>query len=236
MLDDGGAAIHPVAAVDVGQTVHLADGGAVDVPADDAVETALAYRMDHRVLEIVNEIDRPLDAAFGVAGQRPVAGNAQGAPQPGKPGIDAHQEVVGDVAQHRHPAVMTHHLIEFVAVQQQVAAAIGRGVDVLADHADVAERGVDVLAQGFVMVAGNQHHLIPAPRPSQHFLHHGVLLRRPVDRSAHRPEIDDIPDQKEMVGFVLAQKIDESSRLAAARSEMDIGEKYGTEPQEVNTP
>ena len=37
VLDDGGAGIHPVAAVDIGEAVDLLDGRPVDVPADDII-------------------------------------------------------------------------------------------------------------------------------------------------------------------------------------------------------
>ena len=38
MLDDGRAAFHPVAGVDVFDAVHVLDRGMVDVAADDAVD------------------------------------------------------------------------------------------------------------------------------------------------------------------------------------------------------
>ena len=42
VFDDGGAAIHPVAAVDVGQAVGMFDRGAVNVAADHAIHAAFA--------------------------------------------------------------------------------------------------------------------------------------------------------------------------------------------------
>ena len=183
--------------------------------------------MNHRVLEIVNETDRALDPSLGIAGQRPVARDAQGPAQPGQPGIESHQKVVGDVAEHRYPAVMARHLIELVAMEHQVAPSVGGGMDEFADHLDVAERGVDIFAQSLVMVARNQHHLIAVTRPAQHLLHQGVLQRRPVDGPVHRPEIDDVADQKQLLRLVLAQEVQQSFRLTAARAEVDVGEKNG---------
>ncbi len=42
MLDDGGAAIHPVAAIDVGQTIDFFDHGPVDVAANCTVHAKFA--------------------------------------------------------------------------------------------------------------------------------------------------------------------------------------------------
>jgi hypothetical protein len=58
VLDDGGAGIDPVAAVDVGEATDVADRRPVDMAADHAVQPALAGVMDGRLLEIENEIER----------------------------------------------------------------------------------------------------------------------------------------------------------------------------------
>jgi hypothetical protein len=60
VLDDGGAGIDPVAAVDVSEAVDLLDRGPVDVAADDAIEPALAGVADGRILEIEDEVERVL--------------------------------------------------------------------------------------------------------------------------------------------------------------------------------
>ena len=52
MLDQGGAALHPVAVVAVEDAVDLADLGLVDVAADDAVDAAPAGLVGDRVLEV----------------------------------------------------------------------------------------------------------------------------------------------------------------------------------------
>ena len=77
MLDDGGARIDPVAAVDIGKAVDLADRRPMDVAADDAIEPALARVMDGRLLEVEDEIERRLDLALGETRQRPVATKSQ---------------------------------------------------------------------------------------------------------------------------------------------------------------
>jgi hypothetical protein len=229
MFDDGRAAIHPVAAVEVADAVAIADRGPVDVAADHPVQPALAHGVQHRILEVEDEADRGLHLALGVAGQGPVAGGPQSAADPGEPAVDPYQQVVGNVAEHRHPAVVAGHLVEFVAMHQQVAAAVGGGVDVFVDHLDVAEGGAVVLPQGLVVVAGDEEDLAVVAGAAQHLLHHRVLGRGPDDASAHGPEIDDVADQEEVVRRVLAQEVEQPFRLAGAGAQVDVGEEDGSD-------
>ena len=93
----------------------------------------------------------------------------------GKPGVDTNQRVVGDIAEHRHPPVITGDLVEFVAMDEQEAAPVGSGVYMVVAELDIAEGGTHVLAQRLVMIPRDEHHLGALARRSQHFLHHGVL-------------------------------------------------------------
>jgi hypothetical protein len=81
-------------------------------------------------------------------------------------------------------------------VQQRVAPPVGRRVHVVTDQRDIAERAADVFAQCFVMVAGDQVDMNMVTGPFQEFLHHRVVLGRPVEAAAHCPEIDDVAQQE----------------------------------------
>jgi len=82
VLDDGGAGIDPVAAVEVGDAVDLALRRGVDVAADHAVGAAVAGVARERLLELEDEGERALHLALGEARQGPVARHAQIAAQP----------------------------------------------------------------------------------------------------------------------------------------------------------
>ena len=130
------------------------------------------------------------------------------------------------VAENRKPLVIPGHHVEFVAMQQHVALAVGGGVHVLAAHADVAKGGVDVLAQQLVVVARHQEHLDAVARALEHLLHEGVHRRRPVHAAlAHGPEVDDVADQEQVLGVVFLEEIEQPVRLAGARAEVDVGQK-----------
>ncbi|MPN10482.1 hypothetical protein SDC9_157777 [bioreactor metagenome] len=229
MLDDGRTGIDPVAAIHIGQAADVADRGPVDMAADHAVQPPFPGVVDGRFLEIENEIECRLHLALGVAGQRPVAGNTQLAAPPRQPVIGTHQQVVSLVAQDGHPAVMTRHLIELVAVDEQEATAVDRLMDDFVDHLDIAEDDAAILAQRLVVVAGNEHHPLAMPRPAQQLLDHRVLRLRPADAATHRPEVDDVADQVSPFGGMLAEELEKTLRLARPRAEVDVGKKDGSD-------
>src|SRR6266536_1819104 len=72
MLDQRGAALHPVAIVEVQDALHLAYLCVVDVAAYDAVEAATAGLAGKRRFVSVDRLDRLLHLAFQPRGQRPV--------------------------------------------------------------------------------------------------------------------------------------------------------------------
>jgi len=177
------------------------------VAADHPIQLALLDGPHHGIFEIEDEIDGGLYLALGVTGQGPVAGEAQAAAEPGQAGVDAHQQVVSHVPQHRHPAVVAGDLIEFVPVDQQQAFAVGGDVDVFVLHPDTAEIQAVVGPQGLIVIAGNEHDLAAVAGPAEDFLDHGVLGGGPVNAPAHGPEIHDVADQVKMVGRMFPQEI-----------------------------
>ena len=140
VLEHGRATVHPVAAIDVAHPFDVLDRGTVDVPADHAIHAAVAGMVRDAGFVPVDEIQRALDLALGIPRKRPVAGLAQLAANPGQQDVDPHEHRVRDVPQFRQPAVVARDLVELVAVDQQVAAAVCGHVHGLADHMDVAER------------------------------------------------------------------------------------------------
>ena len=72
MLDQGRAAFDPIAVVGVGDAVHVAQFGGVDVPADDAVEPAPARLCHDRLFVTRYVLDRVLDLVLEEGRQRPV--------------------------------------------------------------------------------------------------------------------------------------------------------------------
>ena len=55
-------------------------------------------------------------------------------------------------------------------------------------------------------------------------------MLRPVPAGFQLPAVDDVADQIDRVGIVIAQEIEKPVGLAAARAEMNIGNEERTEP------
>jgi len=137
-----------------------------------------------------------------------------------------HEQRVGAIAEAGEPLVVARHLVELIAVHQQVALAVGGGVQVVALDADIAEGRADVLAHGLVVVAGHEDHLHVVARALQHLLHHRVLVLRPVDAAApHRPEVDHVAHQEQPLALVGLEELEQPPRLAGARAQVDVGEE-----------
>jgi len=124
--------------------------------------------------------------------------------------------------------MVASHLVELIAVDQQIAASVRGDVHVVALDADVAERSADVLARRLVVVARDEYHVRILARAAQDLLHQGVLRARPVHAApAHRPEIDDVAEQKQVLGLVGLEKFEQALGLAGARPQVHVGDEDG---------
>ncbi len=112
--------------------------------------------------------------------------------------------------------------VELVAVDDEIALAVGGGVDRLAPDLDAAEGQAEELAGEFVMVAGNEDHARAAPDLAQKLLHDVVVRLRPVPAAAKPPAVDDVADEVDRVRLDVAKHVEDEIGLTAARSQMKI--------------
>src|SRR4029077_16652526 len=103
-------------------------------------------------------------------------------------------------------------LIVLVTVQESIALSVGGNVNVVSLHADVSERGIEVIAQRLVVVAGNVEDLDAVPGAAQQLLHDGVMARGPIHALLQRPEIDDVAEQKYLFALVPLQEFEQALR------------------------
>ena len=226
MLDQGGAALHPVAIVAVEDAVDDLDLGLVDVAAHHAVEAAALGFLRHRMLEVADELDRVLDPRLQERRQRPVR-IAERDARAVVPVIDLQAPGIGMVAQLRQPARVLDDAVERIAVRHQQPLAVGGDVDGLVHHLHVAERHAVVVAQRLVVVARDIDDARALARLAQQLLHHVVVALRPEPGALQAPAIDDVADQVDLVGVVVLQEIEQEFGLAAARPQMNIGNENG---------
>ena len=137
------------------------------------------------------------------------------------------------VAEHRQPARVSDDDIEFVAMQDEQALAVGCHVHALAYDFDPAEMRAGIIAQSLVVITG----YVDEPGTFAHLAHqllqHVVVSLRP-DRSAlHAPEVHDIADQVDGVCVVVLQEFQQLVGLRGARSQMDVRNEDRAMPRDV---
>lgn len=79
------------------------------------------------------------------------------------------------------------------------------------------------------MIAGNKRDLLPLPGAPEYFLDYGVLCWRPIDAATHRPKIDDVTDQKEVLRVVISNEFQQSLSLTPSCSQMHVGDEDRTD-------
>src|SRR5215475_4465651 len=150
VLNHRGAALDPVAAIDIAAAGIIPDHRMMDMTADDAVH-AVPFRFGRDCLLIVaDEVYRVLDLQLGPLRQRPV-GEAELATDDVQRRVAPDRDVIGLVAEQREPTRVANHHVEQVAVNDEIALAVGRDVDGALQHVDTAEVGAVVVAQELVV-------------------------------------------------------------------------------------
>ena len=65
---------------------------------------------------------------------------------------------------------------------------------------------------------------------AQQLLHHVVVRLRPIPGRAQRPAVDDVADEIDRLGVVMAEEIEQPVGLAAARAEVHVGDEQRAKP------
>ena len=102
-------------------------------------------------------------------------------------------------------------------------------MDGVLHHLDAAEMRAVIAAQEFVVIAGDVDDARALAGLPQQFLHDVVVRLRPIPGRAQRPAVDDVADEIDRFGFVTAEEVEQLVGLAAARSEMHVGDETARE-------
>ena len=78
-----------------------------------------------------------------------------------------------------------------------------------------------------IVISRNINYASTLASLAQDFLDYVVMLLRPIDSPAQRPDIDQITHNVERLEVVLAKKIEQGCGIAAARAQMRIGDPAG---------
>jgi hypothetical protein len=87
--------------------------------------------------------------------------------------------------------------------------------------------GAGEIRNQLVVIPGNVNNARALARFAQNFLDNVVVLLRPVPPTAHRPDIDQVAHNVQSLEIVRAQKIEQHCGIAAARTQVRIGDPCG---------
>ena len=94
---------------------------------------------------------------------------------------------------------------------------------------DAAEMRALERPQELVVVAGDVDDARALAALAQQLLDHVIVRLRPVPGAAQPPAVDDVADQIDRLGVVVAQEIEQELGLRRLRAEMDVGDEQRTE-------
>src|SRR5689334_12171536 len=107
-------------------------------------------------------------------------------------------------------------------------AVSGRGdMNIAGPDFDIPVAAAKVCHQ-LVMITGNINDPGTFPRLAQNLLNDVVVLLRPVNAAAKRPDINQIAHHVEGIEIVIAQKIQQHTRIGATTTEMCIRDPAST--------
>lgn len=109
-----------------------------------------------------------------------------------------------------------------MAMEYEIAFAIGGGVNHLPRQRYPAEIDVDKLFEKFVMVTCDVNDLSILPAFTQEFLDEHIVIIPPVPFAFQLPAINDVADQIKILAFDLFQEIQQSVDLGMARADVHI--------------
>src|SRR5215467_1055106 len=125
------------------------------------------------------------------------------------------------------PTRLGHYEVEMIAMDDQVAAAVGAIMDEALCNLDAAEMGAVVLTQKLVVIARHVDHAGAFARLTQQLLDDIVMSLGPIPSRSQAPTVDDVADQVDGIGVVMAQKVEKKVRLAPACAKMDVRNEEG---------
>jgi hypothetical protein len=228
MFHQRGAALDPVAAVEV---LHVADGldlGAVDVAADDAVHALLARHLREGFLVLGHKFHRGLGLELQVRGERPVA-EAEGAAQ----AIEVQVEIENPVVQVRadlfEQVVEVREAVGLVAVRDEIFPPVRADVNDLLRERDAAEPHAGEFLHELVMIAGEVDDARLLAAFAEQFLDQDVVVVAPVPAEAQLPAVNQVADDVEVAAVGDAQEVEQVRDVRVFRAEVHVRNPDGTE-------
>jgi len=220
VFHESGAVFYPVTAVHISQAVDGLDHRLVDVSADDSVAALRAGVLDRHLLELAHVGYGILDAFLQVSAEAPVRE------------IEKVPDSVDNVVEPDRPIVCpASHMhqpdwdvcVELVPVNDKVALAVGRYVDVLMLDRDVPEDKVEQKFEEVIVVARREDDLRALAPLAENLLDHIIVGLRPEPLPLKRPAVDEISDETQHLRFKGREEMQECPIVRKGITQVVIG-------------
>ena len=226
MFHQGRTILDPIAAIIISRIADLSDDRAVDVPAEHSLNMVALGITSNCVFVGADETDRVFDPLLDRFTERPITESKN--PADGiYERIESEEKLVADIAEKGEPLDILHHGVEFVPVQDEDPASVGRNVKCVFLDRDRAV-SAEMTGEKLIVIAWG----IDDPRTfagfAQNFLDNVVMLLWPINATFERPDIDQIADNVERLEIVLLQEGKKRRSITTAGPEMDVGNPPGT--------
>src|SRR4029077_3052059 len=131
-------------------------------------------------------------------------------------------KLIANVSSKRQPLYILDDGVEFMTVNDQDSFSGRRYMDGVSLDIDVSVRATEV-PDHLVVITRNVDDARAFSGFAQNFLNDVVVSLRPVTSAPHRPDVDQIADNVQVLEFVLAQKIEQNAGVRATGPEVHVG-------------
>ena len=131
-------------------------------------------------------------------------------------------------AQPGQPPGTSNNTVKFIAMNDQQAHTVRRGVDRFLFNGDVTEYHPGMLTKNLIVVTRDEDDLGAMLGLTQYGTNHVIVCLRPVETMLHVPDINDVTHQIEVVALGAVKEVEKKISLTAPEAEMDIRDKNGT--------
>lgn len=206
VLSDCRIAFDPIAAIHIADAFDHPVGCVMYMPANDAVGAAAFRFLGNSMFEFADEIHGSLYTVFQIGGKRPIS-ETETPPYPVQRMIAPQREFVGTVTKESEPSGIADDHIKLIAMHDEKTPAIGRFMDCIAMDFDAAKIHAAIIAQRFIVIAGDENDARSLAHFPEEFLQNIIMRLRPDRAAFHTPEIDNVADKINGLCVVYFQKV-----------------------------
>jgi hypothetical protein len=225
---ESSAAFHPIPVVMIDNGIQCFDGRLMNMAANGSVQTHCMNLPGNLEFEAFDVGQNGLHRILDCSGQGPFRLNPDPRQTDVKGPVQPDKEVVSLVPEMNKERRAADQRIEPVPVKNQKRSTVGRfvndffqNVNIPEGRKRIVEKEIERFPHGVMIPFEIDHPCSMAGFPED-FLDDCIMGFRPIPGSFHRPEVDNVSDQKKGLRFGVPEKMEQSFGLAPPCSEVNV--------------